>query len=97
VVLSARRERASATLAAVVLERLLDIVAGVLLFGPVALVGIVWMARDGLTLRSAVRLASSSGLASLSDTESVGVSNTEAGGPMPSRVETVTAKLSRTN
>lgn len=66
-------------------------------FGPVPLVGIVWMARDGLTLRSAVRLASSSGLANLSDTESVGVSDPEACGPTPSLVETVTARVSRTN
>ena len=43
-------------------------------FGPVTLLGIVWMARDGLTLRSAVDLASSGGMANGSGTEPVGVS-----------------------
>ena len=54
-------------------------------FGPVTLLGIVWMARDGLTLRSAVHLASSGGMANVSDTEPVGVSDPEACGPTPSR------------
>ena len=41
-------------------------------FGPPTLLGIVWMARDGLTLRSAVDLASSGGMASGSGTDPVG-------------------------
>ena len=123
--LLARRERlsASAVLATVVLERLLDVITVVLLFGvfllffsgdlqqtdphvltyltvgglvaalvlhalsigPVTLLGIVWMARDGSTLRSAVHLASSGGMANVSDMEPVEVSDPEACGPTPSR------------
>ena len=49
-------------------------------FGPVTLLGIVWMARDGLTLRSAVHLASSGRMADVSDAEPVGVSDPEAAG-----------------
>ena len=51
-------------------------------FGPVTLLGIVWMARDGLTLRSAVHLASSGGMTNVGDTEPVGVSDPEACGPL---------------
>ena len=43
-------------------------------FGPVTLLGIAWMARDGLTLRSAVDLALSGGMANRSDAAPVGVS-----------------------
>ena len=50
-------------------------------FGPVTLLGIVWMAREGLTLRSAVALASSGGTAIGSGTEPVGVSALERRGP----------------
>ena len=41
-------------------------------FGPVTLLGIVWMARDGLTLRRAVDLVSSGGVANESGTGPVG-------------------------
>ena len=58
-------------------------------FGPVTLLGIVWMARDGLTLRSAVQLASSGGMASVS--KPVGGSDLEAGGRTPSRGVAVSA------
>ena len=51
-------------------------------FGPMTLLGIVWMARDGLTLRSAVHLASSGGMTNVGDTEPVGVSDPEACGPL---------------
>ena len=135
--LLARRERlsASAVLATVVLERLLDVITVVLLFGvfllffsgdlqqtdpqvltyltvgglvaavgaalvlhalsfgPVTLLGIVWMARDGSTLRSAVHLVSSGGMADVSDMEPVEVSDPEACGPTPSRGWSVRASV----
>ena len=40
-------------------------------FGPVTLLGMVWMARDGLTFRSAVDLASSSGMRNASETKPI--------------------------
>ena len=49
-------------------------------FGPVTLLGIVWMARDGLTLRSAVHLASSGGMTNVGDTEPVGGSDRRRAG-----------------
>lgn len=54
-------------------------------FGPVTLLGIVWMAREGLTFRSAVDLATSGGRASGRGTEPVAVSAPEGRGPTPSR------------
>ena len=54
-------------------------------FGPVTLLGIVWMARDGLTFRSAVDLASSGGRTSGSGTERAAVSTPAGHGPTPSR------------
>ena len=53
-----------------------------LAFGPVTLLGIVWMARDGLTLRSAVDMASSGGMVDGSGTELAGVTSPESRTPM---------------
>ena len=49
-------------------------------FGPVTLVGIVWMARDGLTFRSAVDMAASGVMATESGTDLADVSVPEARG-----------------
>ena len=48
------------------------LVAHALSFGPPTLLGIVWMARDGLTFRRAVDMASAGGMATGSEPEPVG-------------------------